>query len=148
MLSWYLDKEGLEYILDFIKKNKIKSILEIGLGHGYSASKFAKVVDRVVSIEKSKWMIAKAEVPDNVEIIHDDALKVLDGIKEKFDLVFIDGSSNEYLDYFTKSLKIGKFIIADNVESHKERLSAFLEEIKKFNPCFIDTGKGLVVIKN
>ena len=49
-----MQKEGIEFLTDFIKKNNIKKILEIGTAIGYSAIKMALVAEdiEIISIER------------------------------------------------------------------------------------------------
>jgi len=72
-------------------------------------------------------------------------------IKEKFDLIFIDGTKKEYIDYFKKAEKLIKkngLIICDNVISHKEKMLDFLDYIKKFkNKLTLNINKGILIIK-
>jgi len=151
--GWYLEKESLEYILKLIKEYKIKTILEIGLGHGVSAVEFGKVCKYVLSIEKNEERIKIAEKNiklaelKNVQILTGDAKEVLDSIKEKFDLIFIDATKREYLAYFKKSLKLAnKLIVADNTTSHAEKMQDFLEEVKKYKYEELKIGKGLIIV--
>jgi len=150
MENWYLCTESLDYIVKLIKKLKIESVLEVGLGHGYSANHFAKYCKRVVSIEKRRDMIrvAKENLAENVEIIKGDAIKVLDTLTEKFDLVFLDSASSEYGEYLKRALKLAKkVIIADNTISHAENMKDFFEIAKSKNAKFLEIGKGLTVIE-
>lgn len=154
MERWYIEKDSLDYILNLIRKEKIKSILEIGSGHAYSAINFGKVVEKVVTIEISedRFKVAKENIKKskvkNIEIVKGDAVEIISKIKEEFDLVFIDGTKREYLKYLQASLRVAKrFIIADNTISHEERMKDFIEEAKKYNAEFLDVGKGLAVIR-
>ena len=47
-------KDGIEYLCDYIRKNNIKNILEIGCAIGYSAIKMSLVSDdiSITTIEK------------------------------------------------------------------------------------------------
>lgn len=151
--SWYITDEALSYILKLIKENKIKSILEIGTGHGYSTINFSKYVEKVVTIEKSqdRLEIARKKIKEsklkNIKIIEGDAKKILGDLKEKFDFVFIDGMKKEYLDYFKKSLKLTKkIIVADDTNLYANKAEGFLEEINKYKHERLNIGKGLVII--
>ncbi len=125
-------------IIEVIRENNIKNILEIGSATGYSSIVFANINDdiRVVTIEKDKkrYLEAKANISnfnlDNrIKIYNNDANELLieeDFIKEykefletnKFDMLFIDGAKGQYLDFIIKGekhIKKGGYIIADNV---------------------------------
>lgn len=147
--EYSLDEESLKFIISIIKKYNISSILEIGTAHGYSAIEFSKFC-KITTIEISKVGVSLARkfIKDNknIKLIEGDALKEIPKLKENFDLIFLDGASNEYLQYFKLVLRLKpKIIIADNIESHKEKMQDFLEEIKKYNTKFIKIGKGLTL---
>ena len=147
-----LGEESLEWILGKIKEFKVKSVLEIGTGHGLTAIAFSKVCKNVSSIEKSNDRFDEAlehiiKEKANVKLIKGDALEALKLIDEKFDLVFIDAASTEYLDYFRDALRVAKkLIIADNVISHKDKMKEFLEYVKKFEYEEVDIDKGMIII--
>jgi predicted O-methyltransferase YrrM len=59
----------------------------------------------------------KAGVADCIELINGDALEILPGLHEDFDLVFIDANKEEYLKYYKlviKRVRPGGYILADN----------------------------------
>lgn len=120
--------EGIEFLISFIKKNKIKDILEIGTAVGYSAIRMASVSKdiRVTSIERDQERyleavknIKQAKLEDRVDLIFNDALNVK--LNSKFDLIFIDaakGKNIEFFENFEKNLKSGGYIITDNLKFH------------------------------
>ena len=98
-----MQKEGIEFLTNYIKENNVKRILEIGSAIGYSAIKMA-LVDKEVFIttierDKERYDIAIKNINDfslnnQIEIINDDAFNVeLDGV---YDLIFIDAASSIY----------------------------------------------------
>lgn len=118
-------KNVLEFI---VRSTNAKSILEIGTAIGYSASIFARAMDKkgkVVSIEKREdyFELSKKNVlKTNYETIFDfrlgDAKEVLPTLNEKFDIIFIDaakGHYREFLDKCLEKLNDGGVIISDNV---------------------------------
>ncbi len=72
---------------------------------------------------------------------------------KQFDFVFIDANKEEYADYFKYSMQMispGGIIIADNTVSHRNKLSAFFEAIKKeprAHALELDIGTGVIVVK-
>lgn len=94
---YFIDKESANFIINIIRSNNIKNILEIGTGKAYSTILFAKNCESITSIEKyeNQYLEAKRNVEEselsNIKIIFGDALEVLDLINEKFNLIFIDG---------------------------------------------------------
>ncbi len=120
-----MQKEGIEFLTNYIKEHKIKTILEIGTAIGYSAIKMALVNDKikVVTIEKDEKMyeeaiknISNLNLEKRIKVVHADALKV--NIEGKFDMIFIDGAKGQYIRFFERfkdNLKKKGVIITDNV---------------------------------
>ena len=73
-----LRDKTLEYIVNIIKENKIKSILEIGTAYGYSSFAFNQIdcVNEILSIEKNKdnYLKAKNFLAGNktIKLVNDD----------------------------------------------------------------------------
>ena len=63
-------KDGIEYLCNYIEKNQIKNILEIGTAIGYSAIKMALVEENihVTSIERDVERYQKAK--ENIQKFH------------------------------------------------------------------------------
>ena len=121
-----MQKDGISFVIDFIKKNNITNILEIGSAIGYSAIKMALVNDRVkvTTIERDmdRYVVAlnnieKFNLSDRINIILGDALEV--SLSDKYDMIFIDAAKAQYIKFFERysdNLKEGGFIISDNIE--------------------------------
>ncbi|HDO27869.1 MAG TPA: O-methyltransferase, partial [Bacteroidetes bacterium] len=105
-----------------------RRILEIGTFTGYSAICLAKGLTpdgKLITIEVNEEMedfindfIKKSGMEDRIELVLGDALKVIPGLDEQFDLIFIDADKEQYIDYYELALdklKNGAFILADNV---------------------------------
>lgn len=132
-----MKKDSIDYLLEFIRKNNIKDVLEIGSAIGYSALKISTTGANVTTIERDeeRYKIAveninKSNYKNQINIILSDALDV--NISEKYDLIFIDaakGKNKEFIDKFKKNLKTNGFIIIDNMDFH--RLVGKSSEIKK-----------------
>lgn len=172
-----IQKEGLNFILNYIKENKVKKILEIGTAIGYSAISMALIDEniKITTIERNKEMfsLAKKNVKDfnlekRINIIYADALEA--EIKDKYDLIFIDAAKAQYIKFFEKyksNLKENGAIITDNLnfhglannpeEIHSKNLKAlvrkinnykeFLKENKEFKTNFYEKGDGISVSK-
>ena len=58
-----MQRDGIEYLCDYIQKNQIRNILEIGTAIGYSAIKMALVNERIhiTSIERNEERYQKAK---------------------------------------------------------------------------------------
>lgn len=105
-----------------------KNILEIGTLGGYSTVWLAKALPkdgRLVTIEHNPKYAAVAQenfehakLEDRIELKVGEALEVLDGLNEKFDLFFIDAHKEEYIQYVEQAIRLskpGSVIICDNV---------------------------------
>ena len=121
-------KDGITYLCDYIKKNNIKSILEIGSAIGYSSIMMA-LVDKdikVTTIEKdiNRYNIAtdninKFNLRSRINIINDDALTC--EINGMYDLIFIDASKGNNINFFNRyknNLNNNGVIITDNLSFH------------------------------
>lgn len=145
-----MKKDSIDYLLEFIRKNNIKDVLEIGSAIGYSALKISTTGANVTTIERDeeRYKIAveninKSNYKNQINIILSDALDV--NIPEKYDLIFIDaakGKNKEFIDKFKKNLKTNGFIIIDNMYFHglvgksseikKRRLRSLVRKIESF----------------
>lgn len=145
-----MKKDSIDYLLEFIRNNNIKDVLEIGSAIGYSALKISTTGANVTTIERDeeRYKIAveninKSNYKNQINIILSDALDV--NLTEKYDLIFIDaakGKNKEFIDKFKKSLKTNGFIIIDNMYFHglvgksseikKRRLRSLVRKIESF----------------
>jgi predicted O-methyltransferase YrrM len=123
-----MEKSGLNFLLDYIKKNNIKSILEIGTAVGYTAINMALVSDdiKVTTIERDNERYFEAlknvkafKLEKRITLVLADALNLdLDG---KYDLIFIDAAKGQYIKFFEKyssNLNPNGSIITDNISFH------------------------------
>ena len=123
-----MQKDGIEFLVDYIEKNNIKKILEIGSAIGYSAIKMALANNDIyvttIERDEDRYLIAKKNIKeyklkDRITIILDDALNI--EIDEEFDLIFIDAAKSQYIKFFEKfdrNLKKGGVIVTDNLSFH------------------------------
>lgn len=171
-----MQKDGIEFLIEFIKKNNIKNILEIGTAIGYSAIKMAKISDdiNIISIERDEDRykeaiknVSKFDLNDRIKLINDDAFNV--ELNDKFDLIFIDAAKAQNIKFFLKfekNLKNNKYIITDNLNFHglvnsTEIMSRnlrqlvrkikdyveFLKSNENYKTIFYDIGDGISVSK-
>lgn len=104
-----------------------RRILEIGTYTGYSAICLAeglKPGGKLISIEINDELeainrkyIEKANMADKIKLLTGDAKNLIPGLKDKFQLIFIDGNKEEYPEYYTlckAKLAPGGLLIADN----------------------------------
>ena len=170
-----MEKEGINFLTEFIKLNKIKNILEIGSAIGYSAIKMALVDEdiTVTTIERDKTRYIEAlknvkalELDNRITLILADAMDF--NTSEKFDMIFIDAAKSQYIKFFnkfSKNLNKKGYIITDNIKFHgltfsdKTKLSrnlrqlitklekyiSFLNENDEFKTRFFDIGDGIAI---
>ena len=170
-----MEKDGIDFLTNYIKENSVKSILEIGSAIGYSAIKFCLVDDNVIvtTIERDldRYNIAVSNIKSfsfekRIEIINDDAFNV--SLDKKYDLIFIDAAKAQYINFFEKfkfNLNDNGVIVSDNLNFHGlvngnyDNLSRnvkglvrklrsyinFLEENKEFKTYFYNIGDGISI---
>ena len=169
--------EGMSFILDFIKKNDVEFILEIGTAVGYSAINFAKIRPdiRVFTIEydieryhEAVKNVVNCGLSHQITVFLGDALKF--DLKEQFDLIFIDGAKSQYINFFEKyknNLSGKGAFISDNLFFHGmvedisktknystiklirkiRRYIDFLKANQEFETTFLEIGDGVAVSK-
>lgn len=125
MLSGPVQGKFLEFISRLIAPT---NILEIGTYTGYSAICLARglkdggklttleINDELNTI--SSEFFRKSGLEDRIERINGNALEIIPALPGPFDLAFIDGEKEEYIEYYQlikAKLSPGGTIIADNV---------------------------------
>lgn len=172
-----MQKDGIKFLEDYIKENKIKTILEIGSAIGYSAIKMALIDEKIkiTTIERDEKRyieavknIEKFNLNNQIKIILKDALEI--EIKGKYDLIFIDAAkaqSIKFFERFKKNLTNNGSIITDNLNFHgltkevekiqSKNLKAlvkkinnykeFLKNNEEFTSTFYENGDGISVSK-
>jgi len=106
-----IGREKGSVLENVIKENQPKAVLEIGTLVGYSSILMAKNLKkgRITSIEANKknseaakLNIQRAGLSDKIEIINGDALEIIPGLDNKFDMIVLDeilvSLKMEYLD--------------------------------------------------
>lgn len=169
-----------QILMDEVKKASPSKILEIGSAIGYSGlcMLFASSAS-LVTIEKDEERTAMARqnferynVTERVQLINDDALKVLTNLAEEgsqFDFVFLDGPKGQYHKYLpliSKLLVKGGTLFADNVSvmglvdstepiAHKHRtmvvnMRKFLSDVSsstQFESQILKVEDGILIAK-
>ena len=170
-----MEKDGINFLSEFVKLNKIKDILEIGSAIGYSAINMALASEdvNITTIERDKDRyieavknIKSAKLDHRITLVLADALDF--NTDEKFDLIFIDAAKSQYLKFFNKfsnNLKPKGYVVTDNIKFHglafsdKSKLSRnlrqlltklenyvnFLNNNKDFKTRFFDIGDGIAI---
>ena len=128
-----------QFLFAFVAPQTDCEVLEIGGSRGYSSIWLGAGVrylgGRVLSLENDPakveaWRrnVAEAGLEDWCELIDGDALEVVPGIADVFDVVFLDAEKEQYEQLFTQArtkLEPGAVVIADNVISHEDVLGAY-----------------------
>ena len=121
--------ESAKFLYDFVRRNKIKTVLEIGTAIGYSGNIILSAgAERLVTVdinEKSlnvaMFAFEKTGYIDRVNVIKEDAMRVIVELVERgerFDMIFLDGPKGQYINYLpylTKLIGREGVIFADNV---------------------------------
>jgi len=160
-------------IEDVIKEHKPKKALEIGTLHGYSAILMANIMlsgkdgnayfddseydsskTILVSVEKdqklasiAKKNIENSKLSEKIKVINGDALDVIPKLKSKFDLIFLDATKCEYLEYLrlveeNNLLNKRAVVIADNVLIYENEMKDYLDYVRnsgKYNSRTTET---------
>lgn len=170
-----MNKEGIAFLCELIKKYNVKSIIEIGSAIGYSSIKMA-LLDKdikVTTIERDEERYNEAvkninncNLNDQINIILGDALET--EITGSYDMIFIDAAKSQNIKFFNKyKVLLNKkgIIVTDNMSFHglveeKERIRnknlrqlvnkikkyiVFLKENEEFNTVFYKEGDGVAV---
>lgn len=123
-----MQKDGILYLINYIKGNNIKNILEIGSAIGYSSIMMASINSdiRITTIERDKdrydlavFNIKKYNLDKQINIIYGDAVDT--DITGMYDLIFIDAAKGKNIFFFEKyknNLVKGGTIITDNLSFH------------------------------
>ncbi len=159
--SIHPDSARLLYLLALA--NGAKSIVEVGMSHGYSTLWLAsaaringgKVIAHDINSERiaaARQNFDEAGLADWIEIAAGDARQTLRERTEPVDLLFIDISEKSayrvVFDLVYPRLVKGGLIVADNALSHPDQLAdyiAYLQNHPDLVSATIPTGRGLEV---
>ena len=154
ILSW----QSADFLETLIKMMNPERVLEIGTAIAYSSIRIAKNLNEnavLQTIEKSKDNIElaknnikRAGFGKKIEILEGDALKIMPGLKEEYDFIFLDADKEDYMELFNHSLRLLKkngVIFIDNLLWHgyaaaqeiPENYRESAKHIKRFNEIFI-----------
>lgn len=122
-----VQREVANFLKFMLNIKKPKKILELGTAIGYSSMLMASTCreSKITSIERDKKMIeiAKKNIEkygfeDSISIIEGDCLEVLNNLKDKYDVIFMDAGKGHYNHFLPNCLRLlneNGVIIADNV---------------------------------
>ena len=172
MLSGHLQGKVLEMISCMIKPRRI---LEIGTFTGYSGLCLAKGLTddgqlhtielREADAVKAKSYFDRSSYADRIILHTGNALDIIPGLDETWDLVFIDADKPAYIAYFNlvlPRLRKNGFILADNIFFHGQvleeevkgksakgiqKFNDFIKERKDIGKCVLTIRDGLFLIR-
>lgn len=122
--------DAIEVLLQMLRLQNPKTILEIGSAIGYSALRMAEALpdSKIVTIERdesraqlAKVFISKANKSQQITLITGDALEVELNPNDKYEALFIDAAKGQYLKFFEKYSPLvpsGGAIYIDNMYLH------------------------------
>lgn len=159
---WNIDAATAALLQSLIIDNSYTRVLELGTSNGLSALYLAAALQqtggRLITVESHAERFAlaakhfgEAQVTDMVTQVKGHAPEVLDDIPGTFDCIFIDATSVEYALYYEHlkpRLSTGGILVADNVLSHREKITDFLHTIQKdtdFSVSIEPVGKGVLI---
>jgi predicted O-methyltransferase YrrM len=167
MVSGPMQGKFLEMISRMIRPSMV---LEIGTFTGYSAICLARGLEQggmLHTIEKNDELFSLAGkyfiiagLNDRIIQHSGDARDIIPNLKESFDLVFIDGDKQQYLQYYQlamEKLVPEGFILADNVlwngkviadESEDDKETRGIREFNKFVACDTRVEKIILPIRD
>ena len=122
-----LRDKSFELLLETVKREKPKKILEIGVNLGLSSiAMLLTEKDATLSgieIDEQKVALAKANYADfgvahRAKIFQGDASEIIPILTGEYDFIFLDGPKGhyyEYLPHLLSVLSVGGILFADNV---------------------------------
>jgi predicted O-methyltransferase YrrM len=173
MLSGHVQGRMLSMMSHMIQPN---FILEIGTYTGYSALCLAEGLrpdGKLVTIEIDPEVVEFAEkffqsskYADQIQQEVGDAVTIIDKVDSEIDLVFIDADKGNYITYLEKvypKLKMGGYIIADNVlwsgkvanpanakdvdTQVLQKFNALIQEDERFENVLMPVRDGLMIAR-
>ena len=168
-----MQKEGIEFLKNYIKEHNIESVLEIGSAIGYSAIQMAMINPdiKITTIERNKALYNEAiknvkafDLTKQITIINGDALDV--HIEGTFDAA--KAQYKKFFEKYSKNLNDNGVIISDNLNFHgltdkpeeikSKNLRAlvrkinnykeFLKNNSNYTTTFLDIGDGISITKH
>lgn len=170
-----MQKEGMDFLCEFIKQHQCSRILEIGSAIGYSAICMAQLSQNihVTTIERDveRYHMAKENIQDfdltqRIDIHLGDALEF--ETNEMYDFIFIDAAKAQYIKFFEryeKNLIEEGYMLSDNLDfhgfvDHPEQATSrnlrqlvrkiksyidYLEDHPRFETTFLKLGDGIAI---
>ncbi|MGE8206151.1 O-methyltransferase [Heyndrickxia sp. NPDC080065] len=164
-----MELAGIEVLLQLLRMQQPKKILEIGTAIGYSAMRMAEALpdSQIVTIERDDERydqaiinIAKTDFTNQITVLKGDALDIFKVVKEQgpFDAIFIDAAKGQYMRFFelyTPLLTKNGYVYTDNVlfkglvveeTIDNKRIRNLVSKIKKYNEWLMNHEDYLTTI--
>lgn len=164
-----MEPTGIQVLLQMMKIQGPKRILEIGTAIGYSALRMADALPdaNIVTIEMDEERIGqalanidRASMKQRITILKGNALDLYDEVEAlgPFDAIFIDAAKGQYIKFFemySELLSENGCIYSDNVlfkglvakaETTNKRLAGIVKKLKAYNQGLMDNNKFDTVI--
>ena len=161
-----ISEQTAEILQFFISMHRPKNVLEIGAANGYSTIHIASALEEIgskmasyeisePSYEQAKKNIEKCGLRSIVHLHFGDALRLLKGSREKFDLIFLDARKAHYHLFWELNKSVmhkGALVIVDDVIKFAEKTREFQKVIDKEKDFMkiiipVDGDDGLMVIR-
>lgn len=122
--------DTIEFIVDYINQNNVKTILEIGTAIAFGSINMAMCdsVESVTTLEidtnnyrEALNNIAKHNLLNKIDARLIDAKWYIEECDKKYDLIYLDGPKGQYINYLPRLLELlnpNGAIIADNIFFH------------------------------
>ena len=172
-----IEKDSIAFIMKYIKKNNIKSVLEIGSAIGYStilmASSNQDTIVTTIERDETRYMeclknVKKCGMEKKINVVYQDALELNLSEDLRYDLIFIDAAKGKYPIFLKEAIRLSHkntIILADNIlykgyvmsdyNKHKQRtavthLREYIKEAtenEKLETEILEVGDGLAISK-
>ena len=154
-----LRDKSYQILLERVKKEKPKRILEIGVNLGYSGISMLLVSSSSqltgIEIDEQKIQLAKQNylhfgVQNRAKIFQGDASQIIPILTGEYDFIFLDGPKGHYFEYLPHLLSIltvGGTLFADNV-LFRGYVDGKVETPRRFNTTKHSMEKFLFYITN
>lgn len=124
-----MELDGIEALLQWLRFQQPKRILEVGTAIGYSAIRMAEALPeaQIVSIDRDESRLSSASAyikrsgyGERIILLHGDALEIKHKAEEygKFDALFIDAAKSQYgrfFELYEPLLSMNGVVYSDNV---------------------------------
>jgi predicted O-methyltransferase YrrM len=156
---WNISQETAELLYTFVKVKAPKHILEIGTSNGFStfwlslAAESCGAVVETIEVDEDRFKLANKNLINRKNIVQHlgKAELIIPELTDKYDFIFIDAGKINYIDYIKlllNKLSNNAIIIADNIISHKNTVTEYLDYIessKLFDSVTLSIDSGINV---